>query len=764
MARTPGSTLRRWGSRLRSREGLALLVVLLVAAVVRGAYLAHFAGAPDFEHPAIDAGFHDYWARTIAFPGTEPPEHVSDPELATSPYLRPPGYAYFLAGVYALTGGGYLAPRIVQLLLGLVTVALVHVAGRRTFGPHAGLAAAALVATSAPVVYFEGELHAETLILPLLLGLYLAVLRLRRAPSIAMAILCGVLLGAVALVRTNAAAYAALVPLWLWWRTRRELPLRRLLGIAGAYLLAAAVTISPATIRNAVVTGDFVPISSNLGINLLLGNNPRATPFVGQEVTGLGQFETCYDYPALVEALERKLGRKLSHSEASRQFTGEALDWIAANPGDFLRLTARKACHFWGPAEVSHNKVVALELEHSAVLRALPSGFAIVAFLAVLGLLIRWLRCRASRRAERGNRAPPECAAEPGLLVVFVLGWFLSVLPFFVASRYRLPLVPFLALPAGYGAVLWIESIALRFGRLVGVANLAALLLVAWVASSAALELGAPNEVKWHMDRGRSFNRGGDVERAIVEFEAALVVDPGSAEAHYSLGHSMVLLGNLDAARGEFEETVRLQPDHASALQNLGTLEARRGGFDAAVGYFERLVQVQPFAAEGWRNLALAQTRTGALADAAASYGRAVEAAPGDVATRRAYASVLLALHRHGEALVQYREALRLAPAQPLHAVELARLLATCPDERLRDGAEALRLAEAASRALGGRRPDALEALAAAQAETGRFGEAAGTAEQALELARAAGQQPLAARIAGALEAYRAGRAFRLPE
>jgi len=763
MARTLSSTLRRWGSRLRSREGLALLVVLLVAALVRGAYLAHFAGAPDFEHPAIDAGFHDYWARTIAFPGTEPPEHVADPELATSPYLRPPGYAYFLAAIYALSGGSYLAPRIVQLLLGLVTVALTFAAGRRTFGPLAGVAAAALVATCAPVVYFEGELHAETLLLPLLLALYLAVLRLRRDPSLRLALLCGVLLGAAALVRTNAAAYAALVPLWLWWRTRREWPVRRLLAVVGAYLLAAAVAISPATIRNAVVAGELVPISSNLGINLLLGNHPRATPFVGQEVEGLGRFETCYDYPALVDALERKLGRRLTDSEASRHFTGEALAWIGANPGDFLRLTARKAVSFWGPAEVSHNKVVALELEHSAVLRALPSGFAVVAFLAGLGLLVWWLRCRASGRTGRADRAPPECAAEPGLLVVFVLGWFLSVLPFFVASRYRLPLVPFLALPAGYGAVLWIESIVLRFGRLVGAANVAVLFFIGWVVSHAALELGSPNEVKWHMDRGRAFNRGGDVERAIAEFEAALTVSPGSAEAHFSLGHSMVLLGNLDAARREFEETVRLHPDHASALQNLGSLEARRGGFDLAVGYFERLVLLQPYSAEGWRNLALAQTRTGALADAAASYGRAVEAAPGDVATRRVYASVLLALHRHGEALAQLREALRLEPAQPLNAVELARLLATAPDDRLRDGAEALRLAEAASRALGGRHPDALEALAAAQAETGRFSEAATTAAQALELARAAGQQALAARIASALEAYRAGRAFRLP-
>jgi len=740
------------------------LIVLLVAAVLRGAYLVHFSAAPDFEYPAVDAGFHDYWARSIAFPEAERPTHVADPEIESSPYLRPPGYPYFLAGIYAVFGDGYLAPRIVQILLGLASVALCYAAGRRMFGHVAAVAAAALMATASPVIYFEGELHAETLLMPLLLGFFLAVLALRRAPSIKGALLCGVLLGLAALVRSNVLVFAALVPLWLWWRTRGELPGRRLRGVVGTMLLAAAVAISPATLRNAVVAGDFVPISSNLGINLLIGNNARATPFVAQEVPGLGRFETCYDYPALVDALERKLGRELSHSEVSRYFTGEALDWITDNPVDFTRLTARKARHFWRATEISHNKVVALEIVNAPVLCVLPAGFSVLIMLGGIGLLVWWLRCRAAGRTERGRRAPPECAAEVGLLLLVVAGWFLSVLPFFVASRYRLPLVPFLALPAGYGAVLWFESSVTRFGRVIGVAYIAVLLIASCFTSFAALHLDSPNVVKWHMDRGRAFNRGAEVDRAIEEFERALEENPRFAAAHYSLGHSRVLKGDDAAAVPHFEKAVDYQPDHARALNNLGTIAAQRGRFDVAIGWYERLVAVQPFEVQGLRSLALAQTGAGRLADAARSFRRALEIAPRDVATRRAFAGALIALRRYGEAQGQLKEILLLDPTKPGPAMELAWLLATCPDSRHRDGAQALRLAEGVDRAFQGRRWDVLEVLAAAQAEVGRFDQAVATAERALAVARGAGQEALAVRLPQALAGYRAGRPYRLAE
>jgi cytochrome c-type biogenesis protein CcmH/NrfG len=91
---------------------------------------------------------------------------------------------------------------------------------------------------------------------------------------------------------------------------------------------------------------------------------------------------------------------------------------------------------------------------------------------------------------------------------------------------------------------------------------------------------------------------------------------------------------------------------------------------------------------------------------------------------------------RHAEdAITQYRESLRLAPENIAAQSNLAWLLATCSEPSLRNGPEAVFLAENASRLSGSNQPFNLRILAAAYAETGRFADAVKTAQQALRLA-----------------------------
>ena len=94
-----------------------------------------------------------------------------------------------------------------------------------------------------------------------------------------------------------------------------------------------------------------------------------------------------------------------------------------------------------------------------------------------------------------------------------------------------------------------------------------------------------------------------------------------------------------------------------------------------------------------------------------------------------------LAKDRIHDAIAQYREALAIAPENVAAQRNLAWLLATSADPSLRNGLEAVLLAEQASRLSGGNRPIILRILAAAYAETGRFTEARETAQQALQLA-----------------------------
>ena len=125
-----------------------------------------------------------------------------------------------------------------------------------------------------------------------------------------------------------------------------------------------------------------------------------------------------------------------------------------------------------------------------------------------------------------------------------------------------------------------------------------------------------------------------------------------------------------------------------------------------------------------------------------------------------------LALDSEGqaeEAVAHYREAARLSPDTPLYLNDLAWFLATNPKAELRDGAEAVRLAERACQLSGGKEARFWGTLDAAYAEAGRFAEAMATAAKVRELALAAGQPEIAQRAEERLALYRAGKPYRQP-
>ena len=220
---------------------LALGAVLLLGAFVRWQYFQELRNAPDFTFPLNDAQFKDYWARALLSGDYAPPPGRNSPFLEGYPLPNPPGYSWFLAGVYACSGGSYAAARGVQFALGLLTVILLFFLGRRLGGNAAGLCAAALAAVYGSFVYYEGELNQPPLVNALLAGLVLLGLWWRDRRSFWAVGLAGIVSGLLILTRPETLLLMPVVGGWLALSLPRG---RGMLARGAAPVLYAAVSLA----------------------------------------------------------------------------------------------------------------------------------------------------------------------------------------------------------------------------------------------------------------------------------------------------------------------------------------------------------------------------------------------------------------------------------------------------------------------------------------------------------------------------------------
>ncbi len=700
-------------------EKVAIVAILVVGAVLRCAYLYEIRDDPGLAHPAVDNGFNLYWARGLDTDDwTLPPDSVGrDPQIQTTAYQRPPGYPYVLAVLHRLTGGGPLAIRGLQLTGGLLAVFLAWRLGRRLVDPATGLIWAGCMAVHWGFIYFGAGLNGMWLVI--ILGFVLIDMCHRLVcfgrPAYAAAI--GVLVGLVVLVRTNALLTAPLLGVWMILALRRRFGIQRAAASLAITALAGILTLTPSTVRNLRVSGHFVPVSANGGLTLFHGNNPSATGFSTAAADEGGVFSSPWHAADLMARTSADIDRPVDFVEMSQYFGRKALRWMTEHPYEALRLVGLRAALFWGPHEIAHSTPVAADRQASPLLRHLPFSFslALAAGLWGIGLLV----LRPTRRPLPDGVSETLWAG-----AVIILGWFISFLPFFVTSLYRLPVLVVLLFGAAAGVVrtgllLRSKHLFVPFVGLVGAA------LLWWLTTIPIVSVNA-GQLERHILRGVQWRSQGDLRQAENEFIRALEISPGSGSAANALGSVYLDLGRTADAMPLFETAVRANSGNPNYQFNLGLAYASLGRWTEAVTPLSRAVKLAPNLAEAQALFGVACDAGNDLAGASSGYEAALAIRPGDLQV----------------------------------ANNLAWLLATAPDAHLRDGNRAVQLARRCVAAQFS--PPVLGTLAAALAETGDYEEAVSTLEQAIQLNRS--EQILPEEdLTQRLELYRAGKPYRRP-
>ncbi|HOX57158.1 MAG TPA: tetratricopeptide repeat protein [Candidatus Paceibacterota bacterium] len=222
---------------------------------------------------------------------------------------------------------------------------------------------------------------------------------------------------------------------------------------------------------------------------------------------------------------------------------------------------------------------------------------------------------------------------------------------------------------------------------------------------------------------------GEKLERAAAPYREALQSNPGDARARGELGRVLLEAGQIEEAMIHCGEAARLTPENPEAQYQLGAVLARKGEAEEAGRQFELALRLEPAFVAAHYALGIVRQQQG----------------------------------RTPEAIGHWREAVRLAPqwSDPLN--NLAWAMATDARVEVRDGAEAVRLAEQAVELSGTNNVGVLDTLAAAYAEAGRFEEASVTARRAQAAATTQGLEVLASQIGERLALYSSRQPYRQP-
>jgi len=626
------------------RRGLAL--VFLIALTLRGTAWFQALSSVPLGQSVLDARFYAEAGAAI----------VSGDGLAR-PYFMSPAYTWFVALHLWLFGPDPAWVTATQCVLDSITCVFTAVAAARALGRFAGLSAGLFLALHGTQIFFCLRMLPATLGTFVASLLLLAWIRVETRPRDSEMFVGGMLLGIQALIRANILVFLPLLAGLLWWRSRggtARLVARRIALLVGGVI----VVVLPITVRNIVVGGDVVLLTSNGGVNFYIGNaaggDGRFVPLNSLPLAP-GSFSDLQFEQSVHSYVERAQDKPLMPSQVSAYWVEQSVEWILAHPGEWFVLLLRKAAFFINAFEIPQVDNLYFMSRYVPVLDGpLVHMSRVLWGLGLCGLL--WLL----------RRRPL-----PLVPLLYFAGFLVSTLLFFVTARYRLPLLPVLAMGAGFALQQFRDLFRMGGGRALAGPALALAICSALTNVNPRLFAGSPHAhasdarartlfaadpeflgfAEQHNNMAARWRQVGDGASAERELRAGLRLSPGDPDMHFNLGRVLEERGDHAGARQAYAFSYKTQPENADAARLLGRMMFILGEHEAALPVLEASLRLTPDHPETWNTLAGVRSKLGDLPGVLEAFERASELAPDWTSARYNVARTLVRLGRPQEAL-----------------------------------------------------------------------------------------------------------------
>ncbi|MCH8042524.1 MAG: tetratricopeptide repeat protein [Planctomycetes bacterium] len=253
-----------------------------------------------------------------------------------------------------------------------------------------------------------------------------------------------------------------------------------------------------------------------------------------------------------------------------------------------------------------------------------------------------------------------------------------------------------------------------------------------------------------HRAQCHAFLKNSDA--ALADIEKSLKLSSRNSAAILLRARVHASIGDAQGARTDVEQVLKLAPNNVEALLLRANLKAGKKDYEGAIADVETAHKLRPKSSDILLQEALLFSFAKRPKQAIETFGRVLEIAPDRWTAYRGRGDVFLNMGQQAKAISDYAAALKIEPKQTGVLNNLAWVLSTSPDAKLRDGRRAIGLAKQACELTEYKQAHIISTLAAGYAETGDFDNAVKWSKKAIEVGDESLQEPLRKELASYLE------------